>query len=81
MGRTLLRYNDLVDRGIVNNKTTLRNWINKGIFPPGKLIGPNIRAWDEDADIASWAANRPTDPKPTPKSPGRPRKQPIDLQE
>jgi hypothetical protein len=70
-----LRYADLVKRGYVNNKTTLRNWINKGIFPPGELIGPNTRAWDEDKDIAPWEAiNRPTAPKPTPKSPGRPRK-------
>jgi hypothetical protein len=69
-----LRYSDLVRRGIVTNKTTLRNWINNGLFPPGQLTGPNIRTWDEEKDIEPWNASRPTAPKSTPKSPGRPRK-------
>lgn len=73
-----LRYPDLKRRGIVQNKTTLRNWINKGLFPPGKLSGPNTRTWDEQEDIEPWEASRPTAAKPTPKSPGRPRKHAIE---
>jgi len=70
-----LRYPDLVERGYFNNKTTLRNHINAGIFPPGKLTGPNQRSWDEDEDIKPWLDSRPVEAKPTPKSPGRPPKQ------
>ena len=73
MGRRL-RYPDLVERGYYNNKTTLRNHINAGLFPPGKLTGPNCRTWDEDEDIGPWLASRPVDAKAVPKSPGRPRR-------
>jgi predicted DNA-binding transcriptional regulator AlpA len=73
MGKRL-RYADLVARGIVSNRTTLQNWQKKHDFPPGQLIGPNSRSWDE-AEVEAWLASRPTAPKKgTPKSPGRPRK-------
>ena len=48
-----LRFADLVERGIVNNRTTLSRWIKNYGFPPGVLIGPNTRAWTDD-EIEAW---------------------------
>jgi hypothetical protein len=74
--RKRLRYADLKQFGIVNNRPTLQNWIKDRGFPPGQLTGPNSRTWSE-AEVERWLASRPTAPKPTPKPsrrPGRPRK-------
>jgi predicted DNA-binding transcriptional regulator AlpA len=65
-----LRFRDLVARGVVRNWVTLNNRINKFGFPPGRLIGPNARAWTE-AEVEAWIARQPTARKP---APGRPRK-------
>ena len=62
---TLLRYSDLKERGIVENWQTLSNWIEREGFPPGRLIGPNTRAWTTD-EVGDWLASRPAAPKPTP---------------
>lgn len=70
---TRLRFADLKARRIVNNWPTLRNRIKNNGFPPGKLTGPNERTWAE-GEIAAWIESRPSDAKPVPKSPGRPRK-------
>ena len=76
-----LRFSDLVALGIFNNRTTCSNWIKAGIFPPGELIGPNTRVWDE-GEVEAALAKRPTAPKETPqpnkgkRGPGRPRKNP-----
>jgi predicted DNA-binding transcriptional regulator AlpA len=75
-----LRYCDLVDRGIVKNRVTLRNWIRDRGFPCGVLAGPNTRQWSED-EVDDWLATRPTAPKPTPNpkdtpKPKRPRGRP-----
>ncbi len=43
-----VRFKDLSEMGLVNNWTTLRRWIKAGHFPPGRMIGPNSRAWTED---------------------------------
>ena len=43
-----LRFSDLRERGIVNNRVTLGRWIRDQGFPPGFLLGPNSRAWTED---------------------------------
>lgn len=40
-----VRFSDLRGWGIVSNWTTLRRWIKVGRFPPGRMIGPNSRAW------------------------------------
>jgi hypothetical protein len=48
-----LRYADLKVRGIVNNRVTLKNWIEKLGFPPGRMIGPNTRTWTE-AEVTDW---------------------------
>ena len=56
---TLLRYNDLKARGIVNNWVTLTRWIDTGDFPAGRYLGPNIRVWTQE-EVDAWFASRPT---------------------
>src|SRR5262245_27533770 len=71
-----LRYADLVARGIVSNRMTLKNWVDRQNFPPGALVGPNMRLWSENA-VQRWMDSRPVAPKATPnpkRRPGRPRK-------
>jgi hypothetical protein len=68
-----LRYFDLKARGIVRNRVTLSNWQKKLGFPQGQMTGPNTRTWDEETEVKPWLANRPTAPKPVPRSPGRPK--------
>lgn len=46
-GPRLLRYADLVARGIVSNRTTLARWIQGGRFPAPMRLGPNSLAWRE----------------------------------
>lgn len=38
----LLRYNDLVERGVVASRMTLWRLIREYDFPAGKLITPNV---------------------------------------
>ncbi len=52
-----LRYRDLVDRQIVNNRTTLSRWIRDYDFPAGILLGPNSRAWSAD-QVEAWLEAR-----------------------
>jgi hypothetical protein len=61
-----LRFADLRDLGIVNNRVTLQNWIHKRNFPGGQLTGPNSRTWGED-EVRRWLDGRPTAPKQTPR--------------
>jgi predicted DNA-binding transcriptional regulator AlpA len=58
----LIRYNDLVAKGVVASRMTLWRLIREHNFPEGKLITPNARAWDE-AEVDEWIAGRPTAPK------------------
>lgn len=55
-----VRFTDLVERGIVNNRPTLHHWIKEHGFPRGVLLGPNTRAWRED-EIEAWLASRPVE--------------------
>ncbi len=55
-----LRYSDLVECGIVNNRATLYRWIRQHGFPAGVLLGPNSRAWPEDA-VVRWLESRSTE--------------------
>ena len=55
----LLRFPDLIARGLFNSRMTLKRAIDTQDFPPGVLITPNARAWDEDA-INAWIASRPS---------------------
>ena len=57
MATKYLRYADLVERQIVNNRTTLQRWIRDYGFPPGVLLGPNTRAWPVD-QVDAWLAAR-----------------------
>lgn len=57
-----LRFDDLREWGIVNNRVTLGNWIRDQGFPPGLLAGPNTRLWVE-SEVEEWLSNRPTAPK------------------
>jgi predicted DNA-binding transcriptional regulator AlpA len=68
-----LRFADLQALGIVYSRQNLAKWIQNYGFPAGQLTGPNTRTWSEE-EVRKWLANRPAAPKPTPKSPGRPRK-------
>jgi predicted DNA-binding transcriptional regulator AlpA len=53
-----LRFIDLVEAGIVSNRVTLTRLIKTKQFPPGKLLGPNSRAWTEK-EIELWLESRP----------------------
>ena len=57
MGTKYLRYADLVERQIINNRTTLSRWIRDNGFPPGVLLGPNSRRWRDDL-VEAWLAAR-----------------------
>ena len=64
-----LRFSDLVDRGIVRNRVTLKNWIQTQGFPEGQMTGPNTRSWSED-EIERWLKDRPKK-HPNPSTPPR----------
>ncbi len=51
--KKLLRFHDLVSLKIVTNRMTLKRWIDGQGFPPGFMLGPNTRAWPEDA-VEAW---------------------------
>jgi hypothetical protein len=67
-----LRYADLKADGIITSWPMLRRRIEKDGFPPGRLLGPNTRAWSE-VEIENWLNGRPTARKAGPRG-GRPRK-------
>jgi len=60
----LIRFNDLVAKGVVNSRMTLKRLIDNQGFPPGVLITPNSRAWNE-AEVDAWIAARPVSRKAT----------------
>jgi predicted DNA-binding transcriptional regulator AlpA len=55
----LLRFKDLHERGIVKSWPQLKRLTEKYGFPKGRMISPNIRAWDE-AEIEQWFQTRPS---------------------
>jgi predicted DNA-binding transcriptional regulator AlpA len=59
MVKKWLRFHNLVERGLVRSWPALRRKIQSQGFPPGVMIGPNSRAWDE-AEIEAFEASRPT---------------------
>ena len=75
-----LRYTDLERDGLFKSRQQLKNAIDHLSFPPGRLISPNVRAWHKETEVDPWLDSRPVEPKPTPKSPGRPRKSPHQTQ-
>jgi predicted DNA-binding transcriptional regulator AlpA len=54
----LIRYDELVAKGVVNSRMTLKRLIDSQNFPRGVLITPNSRAWRED-EVETWIASRP----------------------
>jgi len=62
---TQLRFRDLKARGVVTNWVTLNSWIENEGFPPGRLVGPNTRLWDEP-EVVAWLEARPSARKTTP---------------
>jgi predicted DNA-binding transcriptional regulator AlpA len=60
----LIRFTDLVAKGIVNSRMTLKRLIDNQGFPPGILVTPNSRVWAED-DVDAWVADRPSGRKPS----------------
>jgi predicted DNA-binding transcriptional regulator AlpA len=58
MSTILIRFSDLFERKIVKNWPTLKRWVEREGFPPGKMIGPNTRAWTEE-EVNEWLASRP----------------------
>jgi predicted DNA-binding transcriptional regulator AlpA len=54
----LIHYNDLVERGVVHSRMTLKRLIDTQGFPPGRLVTPNSRAWTE-SEVDQWVEGRP----------------------
>jgi predicted DNA-binding transcriptional regulator AlpA len=59
----LLRFKDLQEKQIVDNRTTLSRWIRDEGFPPGVLLGPNSRAWTEES-VELWLTARAVEREP-----------------
>ena len=55
----LLRFPDLVARGIVTNRMTLRRWMSREYdpFPKPVRLGVNSIAWRAE-DVAAWIERR-----------------------
>jgi prophage regulatory protein len=64
----LIRYPDLVAKGVVNSRMTLKRLIDYQDFPRGVLITPNARAWVE-VEVDAWIAARPAARKPSTRQP------------
>jgi predicted DNA-binding transcriptional regulator AlpA len=54
----VLRFRDLVEIDLVNNWTTLNNWIEKRGFPPGHMVG-RCRMWTE-REVFAWIESQPS---------------------
>jgi hypothetical protein len=57
------RYPDLIESSVVTNRVDLGRKIKIYGFPPGRLLGPNTRAWAED-EIVAWLESRPVERAP-----------------
>lgn len=51
------RFPELKEAGIVNNRVTLRRWVEKGYFPFPVRLGPNSVAWVAD-EVDQWVRDR-----------------------
>ena len=70
----LLRFRDLKERGICRDWGSLKRFVERFGFPPGRYIAPNSRVWTE-AEVNAWIDALPTRVL-NPVKP--PRKRPID---
>ena len=57
MSMKLLRFTDLKELGIVNNRMTLARWQKSQGFPAGIRLAQNSVAFRE-ADVIAWLAAR-----------------------
>ena len=77
MPRKWLRFPDLVARGLVRSWPALRIKVRDQGFPPGRMLGPNTRAWTVE-EIEAFEDSRPVAgpaPRGAARNPrGRPRK-------
>lgn len=53
-----ISFDELVEMGVVKNRTTLSRWVRDLEFPAGTMLGPNTRRWREKADIGAWIERR-----------------------
>lgn len=53
----LLRFSDLSKAGVVKNWPQLKRLVALHGFPPGFLLSPNARVWDE-RDVEAWLQSR-----------------------
>ena len=58
MLKQYLRFSDLQDRGIADNRQSLNRAIRDAGFPQGIRIGPRQRIWEESA-VEIWMNDRP----------------------
>jgi hypothetical protein len=71
---TYYRFHDLVARGYVNNRMTLKRRIDAGLIPRPVDLGPNTRAWTDeqlaeiDARIAAGEFRTATEQKEEPQT-------------
>jgi predicted DNA-binding transcriptional regulator AlpA len=54
-----LRFRDLKTRGLVKSWPMLKRRVERDGFPPGRMLGPNTRAWTED-EVEEYENSRPT---------------------
>jgi hypothetical protein len=54
----LYRFEDLQDRGYVENRAQLQRMIRLYHFPPGRMLTPNCRTWTAE-EVAEYYASRP----------------------
>jgi hypothetical protein len=55
----LIRFSGLKKRGICSSWPQLKRLIERHNFPPGRLLSPNVRVWDQEEEIVPWLASRP----------------------
>jgi hypothetical protein len=54
-----VRFKDLKADGIVDSRPQLKNLQETQGFPLGRLLSPQVRAWDYQEEIEPWLASRP----------------------
>jgi predicted DNA-binding transcriptional regulator AlpA len=54
----VLRFRDLVDRGLVKSWAQLKRLQTKDGFPLGRMLSSNTRTWTEE-EVDEWYASRP----------------------
>jgi hypothetical protein len=56
---TWVRFVWLQEQGIVDSRAQLKNLQAKYDFPPGRMLSPNVRAWNRENEVEPWLAARP----------------------